>query len=479
MIDLFNFLKDLLRDSVEVIAAFFMGVLVAVAFLTYVVYWFFSSFYSRKIAHAEAELKDASKELSDKKDKLREAEKERDDLRRKAKDRKGKIEEQEIEIGKLQKNLDDAKQSAKQRQAMEAAGQQIYADLVGKHNQLVRKHNNLVDYATSLKKQVGSLNDQAKLIEQMQGQLWLLPVDKAKVASFRTLKRNSAVIIAVTNLKGGVGKTTLTANIAATYCRQLNKRVLAIDLDVQASLTNLCLPANVVGELQVGNGRLIDNVFADRSSDVAKLAFSNITHTREHKLHLLATSGNLANVEEQAKAKWITNPASADLRSVLRAALHASVFQDNFDVILIDCPPRWTTTSINAIACCDYVLIPTQLDRVSAEAVPRLLRWLRDLKDSSAELYGNFKVLGVVGNRAYNREGLILQEREIWKASPGKCEEAWLAPIHHFGTIIKDKSEFRRAANHREFAALHADLQPVFLSLVQEIERGRSEHESH
>jgi cellulose biosynthesis protein BcsQ len=124
------------------------------------------------------------------------------------------------------------------------------------------------------------------------------------------------------------------------------------------------------------------------------------------------------------------------------------------------------------------VLVPTLLDRVSSEAVPRLLRWLRDLKASSAELYGNFKILGVVGNRAYPRAALTLQEREIWSASPGKCEQAWLAPVHHFATIIQDKSEFRRAANHREFAALHPDLQPIFLNLVKEIEAGRSAYES-
>jgi cellulose biosynthesis protein BcsQ len=81
------------------------------------------------------------------------------------------------------------------------------------------------------------------------------------------------------NLKGGVGKTTVTGNIAATYCRALNKRVLAIDLDFQASLTNLCLPADRVGELQVGHGRLIDNVFADSSQDLARLAYANMTET--------------------------------------------------------------------------------------------------------------------------------------------------------------------------------------------------------
>ena len=123
------------------------------------------------------------------------------------------------------------------------------------------------------------------------------------------------------------------------------------------------------------------------------------------------------------------------------------------------------------------MLIPTQLDRVSAEAVPRLLAWLKTLRGSSAELYGNFQVLGVIGNLAFNREGLIAQERTIWEASPDKCARAWIAPVHHFGTIIKDKSEVRRAANHREFAALLPTLQPTFLTLIDEIEARRSSHD--
>ena len=51
-------------------------------------------------------------------------------------------------------------------------------------------------------------------------------------------------------------------------------------------------------------------------------------------------------------------------------------------------------------------------------------------------------------------------------------------PVHFFGTIVKDKAEFRRAANNRQFAAVHADLKPVFLSLIGEIEARRSDYES-
>lgn len=179
-----------------------------------------------------------------------------------------------------------------------------------------------------------------------------------------------------------------------------------------------------------------------------------------------------------ASGTWLMNTGAADLRCRLRSALHDAAFQDHFDVILIDCPPRWTTSSINAIACCDYVLIPTQLDRVSSEAVPRLLKWLRNLKPTSAELYGQFEILGVIGNLASPREKLVEREQAIWESLPSKCKNAWLAPIYLFDTIIREKSEFRRAANNRKFAALEPALQPSFTALVKEIEARRANHES-
>jgi cellulose biosynthesis protein BcsQ len=475
MIDLFNFLKD--ANTAEAIAGFIVGAIVTLTFLTYVVYLFFSSFYGKRVDEARTEAKNAIKELAEQKDKLREAEKERDEQGRKAKERGDKIEERDKQISKLNDAIANAIQTGTRAEAKEAAVQGKFADVVSKHNKIVARYNNLITVATSLKKQVTSLNDQAKLFEKLQGQLWDLPVDPAALVPFRPLGKNKAAIIAVINLKGGVGKTTLSANIGVTYAREMRRRVLAIDLDFQASLTGLCLSSADIAQLMIGDGRLIDNVFKDRSAGLAKRAFNNVVHTREPQLHLMANSESFAKVEEEAKARWIINHGGLDVRCILRSALHDPIFQDNFDLILIDCPPRWTTGSINAIACCDYVLIPTMLDRVSSEAVPRLLQWLRDLRRAAPDLYGHFEILGVLGNRAFPREKLIAQEQDIWDGLTKKCMAAWSVPVYAFATIVKDKAEFRRAANNRQFAALHPDLQPAFLKLVGEIEARRSAHE--
>ena len=462
--DLFNFLKD---NGPEVLAGFIIGFLAAILFLGYASYWFFSSHYSKKVTELETDLRNA-------KDNLKDAEQGQTDFKRKSKERKASLEAQTIERDKLRRTVGEARRNEeKTSQALRDAQKQIGAE-EAKFGALAAKYNKLGTVAMSLKKQVVSLNDQAKLFEKLQGQLWEVPVDPAMITPFRPLSKSKAVIISLINLKGGVGKTTLTANIAATYCRQMDKRVLVIDLDFQASLAGLCLTADLFDERKIG----VDDVFKDPAGEVAQLAFSNTVRTQEPKLRVLSGSENLPNLEERSKATWILNPASPDLRCVFRRMLHEPLFQDNFDVILIDCPPRWTTSSINAMACCDYVLIPTLLDRVSSEAVPRLLAWLKRLKNTAPQLYGDFKVLGVLGNRAFPRETLIEQERKIWESSPAKCQAAWGGPVAHFDTIIREKSEFHRAADRREFAALHTTLQPIFLELVQEIEARRSAHES-
>src|SRR5207244_474093 len=119
---------------------------------------------------------------------------------------------------------------------------------------------------------------------------------KAKIPPFRPLTNKSAVIIALTNLKGGVGKTTLTANIAATYCRQMDKRVLVVDLDFQSSLTGLCMTADLFDERKIG----VDELFKNPSTDLAKLAYNNTARTQEPKMRVLSASEDLPNLEERS-----------------------------------------------------------------------------------------------------------------------------------------------------------------------------------
>src|ERR1035438_10327765 len=204
MIDLFNFLKDFLRNETDVIAAFVMGLIVAAAFLSYVLYWLIGKLYSKKITELEAESKNAKESLAELGDKLAHTENEKDDLKKKSKIRKAKIEEQEKELSKLKEIANNAIQAAEDHKRNEEKATQSYQEAqnqVGakdvKFGHLAAKYNKLGAVAMSLKKQVTALNTQAKLFEKLQHQLWDLPIDKEKIAPFRPLKKTNAVIIAL------------------------------------------------------------------------------------------------------------------------------------------------------------------------------------------------------------------------------------------------------------------------------------------
>jgi cellulose biosynthesis protein BcsQ/predicted nucleic acid-binding Zn-ribbon protein len=371
---------------------------------------------------------------------------------------------------KLSAALDE---TAEYKQKLSAASKEV-ADYQQKLStasaKAAKKLEELNDTITSLAADCKSLNDQSEQIAVLQGRFWEAPVSRSSenLPVFRPLAKHKAAIIAVTNLKGGVGKTTLTANLAVTYSL-MGQRVLAVDLDHQASLTGKCLTPDQVHDLRFGDGKFIENVFMAQSN-FGRVASNNINHLNAQGLFLLAASEEFFNVEEHTKARWLMNLSGVDCRCLLRSALHSPEIQDRFDIIFLDCPPRWTTASINAMTCSDYLLIPTQLEEISTEAVPRLLAWLRNLKTQVNEIYSQIKILGVVANLTFpNTPQLTRTERAIWEALPRRCERAWNGPIYHFQEYIK------KFSTTHALAAVDRNLGPKFIKLVEEIESRRKD----
>jgi chromosome partitioning protein len=308
----------------------------------------------------------------------------------------------------------------------------------------------------------------------LQGKLWEKPVGPA-VPAFRPLAHGKPPIIAVANLKGGVGKTSLTANIAAAVAAQ-GKRVLVVDLDYQGSLTQLCLSHERIQEMNHKGGYFVQDVLK-AATDHATIAWRYSVHV-EHAggMRILATNEDLTDVEEHIRARWLLDPESMDVRYLLRAALHDPQIQDRFDLILLDCPPRLSTACINAIACCDWVLIPVLLDRISTEAVPRLLRWLRHLK--GARLCPDVDVLGVVANRTQTKTALSAKERGVWEQVQPVAAKVWGSPVYHFDRFVPTNQAITDAATQSSFAAHDKNLKALFVELADEIQRRLHDHES-
>src|SRR5262249_35544767 len=150
----------------------------------------------------------------------------------------------------------------------------------------------------------------------------------------------------------------------------------------------------------------------DRSNEVFRNAI-RLEDLGVGAAYLLATDQDgLDEVESQAMAHWLMGVSGDDVRFRLRAALHAPAIAREYDVVLLDCPPRLSTSCINALAASDYALIPVMLESTSAEATPRLLRWLKNFRGT---ICSELSVLGVVANRVRCYQGKPIQKQQaLW-----------------------------------------------------------------
>lgn len=178
------------------------------------------------------------------------------------------------------------------------------------------------------------------------------------------------------NLKGGVGKTTLTVNIGAGLALQGNK-VLMVDLDFQGTMSALMLSNHLLGEYREKGWTTNTLLKTETESQSARQVCFSSSHV--NNCAVIIADESLAELEFAQQARFHVDEEH-DARFCFLKLFHSEHFLEDFDFVLFDCPPRLTTSCINALICSDYVLTPTSLSQSDIEAVPRSLRWLRVLQ---------------------------------------------------------------------------------------------------
>ncbi len=327
------------------------------------------------------------------------------------------------------------------------------------------------------------LNQQLAAIEHIDGKIWERP--PADVPEFVPPSKRRARILAFSNLKGGVGKTTLAANLGAMLAglkrrpgghSEIDFRVLLVDLDYQGSLTSLCLPPEAIQEIRQQQA-FVDQPLAQAASQgPTSVALSPYCRPRPGmpELRIVAADENLAEVETQVMARWLLRPAEGDVRFLLRRLLHAPEIAQQYDFVILDCPPRLTTACVNAYAAADYLLVPVILDTTSAEAVPRQLRTLHNHR---THLCPQVAVLGLVANRVYPRREVIQRERRIWESLAPSCRDVWGQEVYQFRTLIRQKPAFADAARENRFAIANSEVDAMFRDLALEVLERIDAHE--
>ncbi len=165
-------------------------------------------------------------------------------------------------------------------------------------------------------------------------------------------------VIAVTNQKGGVGKTTTTANLGVGLAMK-GKRVLLIDADAQGDLT-ICLGYHDPDRFEDTLTTILKQVIEDELVD----PFDAVIHNEEG-IDLIPCNIELSGMEVS-----LVNVMGREY--ILRQYLDQ--IKDEYDYILIDCSPSLGMVTINALTAADSVLIPVEAEYLPAKGLEQLIR---------------------------------------------------------------------------------------------------------
>jgi len=211
--------------------------------------------------------------------------------------------------------------------------------------------------------------------------------------------RRKTHFLTVINLKGGVGKTTLAANLAAVYGSGKEPlRVLLVDIDFQGTLGDMSVDRPLV-LLQRQHDGFVGRLLTTPTPDPALLARLTVPMNRVPSAKVILSNDALELDEFQLQARFFVDQKE-DPRFRFLTHFHRAEVFEAFDLVIFDCPPRVTTSVVNALFCSDHVLIPTRMDSGSIDAVPRTLKWLQSLGTLCPAV-----VVGVVASHVRQRGG--------------------------------------------------------------------------
>ena len=236
--------------------------------------------------------------------------------------------------------------------------------------------------------------------------------------------RDNFKIISIVNQKGGVGKTTTTINLG-TALAAIDKKILLIDLDPQGNLSTGIGVTEKQRKISV-----YDLIIQDSS------IHQTIQETRIPNLKIIPSNINLSGIEfELATDEDRTNKLNNKINDL----------KEEYDFVLIDCPPSLGILTVNSLVASDSVLVPLQCEFYALEGLAQLLKTIEKIKDNlNPNLFLEGVILTMFDSRNRLSDDVVADAREhlgkkVFDTIIPRNVRLSEAPSHGLPAIIYDQ----------------------------------------
>jgi len=288
-------------------------------------------------------------------------------------------------------------------------------------------------------------------------------------AWLRRRKVPMARVVCLINLKGGVAKTTTTVALAETLASVHGKRVLVIDLDPQTNATTMLIGEERWRELNA-KGYTLATLFKDalnpqnKAFDLEKTLQKSVSDVQgAERVDLLPSSLDLIDVQDRLAGAPMGQFYSVTPTDLLRLAVKSKL--EDYDIVLIDCPPNLGIITLNGLRISEGYIIPTVPDVLSTYGIPQIVKRVDSFSKEIAE---PIEPIGIVVTKYQENSMIHLNGAAQLRKDP---ELPWV-----FETMIRQANQIAAAA---EFAPGgrrtlkqkygYGDLAERYMSLAQEV----------
>jgi chromosome partitioning protein len=262
-------------------------------------------------------------------------------------------------------------------------------------------------------------------------------------AWLRRRKVPMAHVLSTINLKGGVAKTTTTVALAETYSAEFGKRVLVIDLDPQTNATTMLIGEEKWHKLNAKQhtlARLFKDALApdEKQFDLAATLQRKVSNVSgANTIDLLPSSLDLIDVQDQLVNTPVGKYGAIRPFDILWRATKELV--ENYDIVLVDCPPNLGKITQNGLRISQSYIIPTIPDHLSTYGIPQIVTRVEEFSKEIAE---EIEPLGIIVTK-YQVQSTV--HGNVLK----NLQRAKDAPV--FETLIRQANDVAGAAEYTTY----------------------------